>query len=234
MKLPPPEKVPAGPVDWAQACRLVPARYRPEECFERIADTPETAELLVRLADLTGAGAGDFAAMDPGKVLFGAGAGWINAAFITPRPGRFSTDRQGAFYAAREIETSVAEVKFHLEQDYRKEGVIEPMDLEYRALSVHLRGTLHDLRGCSRTRAPWAAIHAPDAYAVSQAFGASLRAAGSAGILWLSLRREGGACAAVFDPNTLRACRHDTYLTFRWNGREIHQVFERRIFALKA
>jgi hypothetical protein len=69
---------------------------------------------------------------------------------------------------------------------------------------------------------------------VSQSFAASLRAAGSAGILWLSLRREGGACAAVFDPNTLRACRHDTYLTFRWNGRDIHQVFERRILALKA
>ena len=234
MKLPAPEKVPAGPVDWAQACRLVPSRYRPEECFERIADAAEDADLLVRLADLTGAGAGDFAAMDPGRVLFGPGAGWINAAFIAPRPGRFSTRRQGAFYLAREIETSVAEVKFHLEQDYRQEGILESMDLEYRALGVHLQGTLHDLRGCNRVRAPWAAIHDPDAYAVSQAFAASLRAAGSAGILWLSLRREGGACAAVFDPNSLRACRHDTYLTFRWNGREIHQVFERRILALKA
>ena len=234
MKLPAPEKVPAGPVDWAQACRLVPSRYRPEECFERIADAAEDTDLLVRLADLTGAGAGDFAAMDPGRVLFGPGAGWINAAFIAPRPGRFSTQRQGAFYLAREIETSVAEVKFHLEQDYRQEGILESMDLEYRALGVHLQGTLHDLRGCNRARAPWDAIHDPDAYAVSQAFAAGLRAAGSAGILWLSLRREGGACAAVFDPNSLRACRHDTYLTFRWNGREIHQVFERRILALKA
>ncbi len=234
MKLPRPERVPSRPVDWAQACRLVPARYRPEACFERISDTPAEGDLLVQLADLTGAGAGDFASMDPGRILFGAGAGWINAAFIAPRPGRFSSHRQGAFYAAREIETSVAEVKFHLEQDYRKEGILESMDLEYRALGVHLHGTVHDLRGCPRARAPWAAIHDPHSYAASQAFAASLRAAGSAGVLWLSLRREGGACAAVFDPNILRACRHDTYLTFRWNGRDIHQVFERRILALKA
>jgi len=224
--------VPVCPVEWDPACRLVPARYRPAECFERIADGPGMEALQVLLADLTGPGAADFASMEPSRVLFGPGAGWINAAFIHPRPGRFSSHRQGAFYLAREIETSVAEVKFHLERDYRREAIVESMDLEYRALSVHLRGTFHDLRGCNRSRAPWAAIHAPDAYGASQAFAARLRSAGSAGILWLSLRRAGGACGAVFDPGTLRACRHDTYLTFRWNGQSVHQVYERRVFTL--
>ena len=44
-----------------------------------------------------------------------------------------------------------------------------------------------------------------------------------------SLRHPGGACAAVFDPNVVRSCRHDTYLTFRWSGRGVAQIYERRI-----
>jgi len=48
-------------------------------------------------------------------------------------------------------------------------------------------------------------------------------------VVYARLRRPGGACAAIFDPNTVRACRHDTYLTFRWNGREVAQIYEKRI-----
>ena len=224
--------IPEARVAWAHAARLVPARYRPADCFERIAPDPETQERQARLADYTAAGAGDLAAQDPARILFGPGAGWINACFLAPRPGRFSTARQGAFYAARELETSVAEVKHHLEASYRKEGIGEPQDLEYRALRVHLEGAFHDLRAKPRTRAPWAAVYDPAAYAASQALAGRLREAGSRGILWQSLRRAGGECCAVFDPGTLRACRHDTYLTFRWNGREVAQVYERRILAM--
>lgn len=56
-----------------------------------------------------------------------------------------------------------------------------------------------------------------------------LRDAGSPGLVYPSVRRLEGCCAAVYDPNVLRACRHDTYLTFRWNGTTIFQVYEKRI-----
>jgi hypothetical protein len=184
------------------------------------------------LADFTASGMGDLAAQDPSRILFGPGAGWINACYLVPRPGRFSTARQGAFYAARELATSLAEVRYHLELSYRTEGIQEAQDLEYRALRVHLAGTFHDLRSKARTRAPWSAVYDPVSYAASQALAGQLRGAGSRGILWLSLRHAGGECCAVFDPGTLRACRHDTYLTFRWNGREVAQVYERRILEL--
>jgi hypothetical protein len=51
-------------------------------------------------------------------------------------------------------------------------------------------------------------------------------------LIYPSVRRLEGCCAAIFDPNTLRACRHDTYLTFRWNGRQVAQVYEKRILPL--
>lgn len=229
-----PGRVPETAVAWPHAARLVPARYRPADCFERLDQDPGVQELQAVLADFTASGVGDLAAMDPSRVLFGPGAGWINAPFLAPRPGRFSTTRQGAFYAARELETSVAEVKYHLELSYRSEGIQEAQELEYRALRVHLDGTFHDIRGKARAKAPWAGIYDPVNYAASQSLAGRLRGAGSRGILWLSLRRSDGECCAVFDPATLRACRHDTYLTFRWNGREVTQVYERRILALKA
>lgn len=220
-------------VDWPHAARLVPARYRPPDCFERIGLDVETRNLQVTLADLTSTGFGDLAAQDPSRILFGPGAGWINAVYLVPRPGRFPTVRHGAFYAARELETSVAEVKYHLELGYRVEGVQEPQDLEYRALRVHLDGTFHDLRAKARAKAPWAAIYDPVSYAASQALADRLRGSNSHGILWCSLRHAGGECCAVFDPATLRTCRHDTYLTFRWNGWEVDQVYERRILEMK-
>ena len=140
-------------VAWSQAARLVPARYRPADCFERLAQDMATQDLQAILADCTSAGLGDLAAMDPSRILFGQGAGWINAPFLAPRAGRFSTASHGAFYAARELETSVAEVKYHLELSYRDEAVEQPQDLEYRALRVHLEGTYHDIRAKARAKA---------------------------------------------------------------------------------
>jgi len=222
-------RMPVTEVLWPAAARLVPARYRAPDCFERIAQDEETQALQAFLADYSAAGVGDLASMDPSRILFGQGAGWINAAFLVPRPGRFSTSSHGAFYVARELATSVAEVKFHLEASYREEGIEEAQDLEYRALRVHLEGSFHDLRTKARAKAPWSAFYNPLSYRDSQNLADRLRAEGSCGVLWLSLRHAGGECCAVFDPGTLRACRHDTYLTFRWNGREVSQVFERRI-----
>lgn len=223
-------------VSWPRASRLVPARYRAVECFERILD-PEAAapsELLARLSNLTAsAGPGDLDLLDPGKILFGPGAGWINSSFITPRPGRFSSFQRGAFYLADELTTSLAEVRTHIEQTYRREGVTAALELEYRALLVRMEGRFADIRAKVKARAPWSAIYAPDSWTAAQTLGNRLRDAGYPGLVYGSLRNPGGACAAVFDPNTLRACRHDTYLTFRWNGQEVFQIYEKRILAAK-
>lgn len=217
---------------WPRASRLLPARYRAADCFERILEPGDstTIVLLSRLAALTGvAGTGDLDTLDPAKVLFGAGAGWINASFLAPRPGRFSSFRQGAFSIADNLETCLSEVRHHLQKGFLREGITETMDLDYRALAVHFEGRVTDIRSRLGAGGEWAACYDPDSWTAAQALGDRLRDAGSSGVVYASLRRMGGACVAVFDPNTLRACRHDTYLAFRWNGRAITQVFEKRI-----
>ena len=236
LRLPAPARVPVPALDWEHGSRLVPARFKAADCFERILDPGEApqAEALLRLAELTAtAGAGDLRLMDPTQVLFGPGAGWVNASFTVPRPARFSTARQGAFYVAEQIGTALAEVRHHLEQGYRREGITETMDLDYRALTVRVQGNLHDLRGRSRTRPPWSGLYDPDSYAASQAFAATLRDAGSKGLAYDSVRHPDGACAAIFDPNVLRSCRHDTYLAFHWDGRDVTRVMEKRMLAFR-
>lgn len=228
VKAPPPV-----PIHWPRASRLVPARYRAAECFERIQDGLGTPGDLIRLAGLTAAaGPGDLDTLDPAKVLFGSGAGWLNPSFLTPRPGRFSTFRRGAFYLAGELGTSLAEVHHHLQRRYREEAIAGPLDLSYRALTAHLEGAFPDLRPKLKARAPWSAIYNPEAWSAGQAFADTLRDQGCQALVYASLRNPGGSCAAVFDPNVVRSCRHDTYLTFRWDGKEIAQIYEKRILAL--
>ena len=236
LRLPSPARVPLARIDWSHACRLVPARFQAADCFERILDPGEQSlgDTLSRLAELTSAAGGDLRLMDPSQVLFGAGAGWINAAFAVPRPARFSSARHGAFYVSGEIETCIAEVRFHLERDYRREGITQSMDLDYRVLALHVEGEFHDIRGKSRTRAPWSALYEPEAHSASQAFAEQLRGAASKGIAYDSVRRPEGANLAIFDPNLVRGCRHDTYLAFRWDGQFVARVMEKRIVALRA
>ena len=236
VKAPDPARLPVASVDWAHAARLVPARFQAADCFERILAPEEASqgEALLKLAELTAtSGAGDLRLMDPSQVLFGPGAGWINASFTVPRAARFSTARQGAFYVAEQIETALAEVRHHLERDYRREGITETMDLDYRALAVRVQGELQDLRGKPKTRPPRSALYDPDSYSASQPFAATLRAAGSRGLAYDSVRHPGGACAAIFDPNLLHSCRHDTYLAFRWDGKAVTRIMEKRMLAFR-
>lgn len=235
MKVPSPGRVPTTELAWPHASRLAPARFQALDCFERLLDpgAQETGEVLARLSTLTSAsGAGDLSLLDPSRVVFGTGAGWIMPSFTLPREGRFSTHRRGAFHVAGDIATAIEEVRHHVILQYRQEGITLPMDLDYRALALQIQGRLHDIRGKAMARSPWSAIYAPDSYASSQAFADALVQAGSRGLVYGSVRHPGGACAALFDPNLARVCRHDTYLAFRWDGRTVSRVVEKRILRL--
>ncbi len=124
------------------------------DCFESIVNPGRHSqgEMLARPADLTAAsGAGDLRLLDPSKVLFDAGAGWITPAFTLPRAARFSTPRYGAFYVAEEITTAVEKVRHHIQQDCRWERITGPMDLDCDALTFHDQGSFHDIRSKART-----------------------------------------------------------------------------------
>jgi hypothetical protein len=72
-----------------------------------------------------------------------------------------------------------------------------------------------------------AAVYDPSAYCAAQALGARLRAAGSLGVAYRSVRHPRGQCAGLFSPRGARACLHAAYLLYAWNGSAFTDVYEK-------
>ena len=88
---------------------------------------------------------------------------------------------------------------------------------------------LHDLRG---RRMELADVYDPSSYAASQKLGRSLREAGSNGIAFDSVRRNGGECVAVFRPRLVQNVRQGVHLRYAWDGNAISEVYEIRVVSL--
>ena len=93
------------------------------------------------------------------------------------------------------------------------------MRLELRLYLTDLDARLIDARKVPE-------YHQPDDYGPGQRLGRALRAAGRDGVLYRSVRHDGGLCAAVFRPRVLGACRQGAHYAFHWNGTDIVTIEE--------
>jgi hypothetical protein len=150
----------------------------------------------------------------------GPGTTPIMAAFthLNPEGSRFSDGSFGVYYCAHELATALAEVRHHREVFLRRtnEG---PMRLQLRLYLADLDARLVDVR----RRAD---CHRPDDYGPSQQLGAQARAAHKDGVLYHSVRREGGSCAAVLRPRVLSRCRQSRHYAFHYDGQRIVAIDE--------
>lgn len=214
-------------IGWLPAYRIVPSRFPTIDIFERIGD-PADWEALIDLEIATNPRfrdeIGDIRLVPPSERVTGPGSSAIMAAFthLNPEGSRFSDGTYGVFYSARERETAIDETVYHREI-FLTRTTFRPLDLDMRVYAVDLRGALHDLRAA---KAP--DVYAPERYDASQALGSQLRRDGSNGIAYRSVRRDGGTCAAVFQPRLLSRCRIDRHLTYRWDGTRISVIYEKR------
>ena len=76
-------------------------------------------------------------------------------------------------------------------------------------------GPFHDIRADAREYRP---LYDPESYVASQRFALDLLASGSNGIVYRSVRREGGTCLACFRPRLLASVRVAGHYEYRWNG----------------
>lgn len=225
-----PEEVPVVPVRWPSCFRIIPSRFPPIQLFERVAD-PDDLDAVMAIESLTNARlrdeVGEIRLVPPSERVTGAGAGYVMAAFthLSPPGGRFTDGTYGAYYAALELETAIEETVFHREAFLRATREA-PIELDMRVLRARLRGDLHDLRTL-RERAP--EIYDPDDYQASQALGRALRESGSDGIVYQSVRHEGGVCAAAFRPRLISRCQQTQHLAYLWDGARITTVYEKRM-----
>jgi hypothetical protein len=198
-------------------CRLVPSLYPTAGILDRVAsaeDLPFIFELESWTNDRISNELGILHRIPPEEWVVGRPmASVVMAAFCHPRPGggRFNGPDRGAWYAGTELDTAHAEVVYHRTRELMEVGVVEMRwqmrlylaDFDARFQDVRKRGALHD----------------PDSYAASQAHARELLAAGSAGVLYRSVRRPGGECVACFRPALVLHVRPDAHFEYRIEGR---------------
>ena len=220
---------PVARIAWKRSWRILPSRFPTIAFFERVAE-PQDLDAIFELEALTNPRlrdeVGDIRLVPPEDRVSGPGASVIMAAFthLNPSGSRFSDGTYGVFYAAGNLDTAIAETRYHRERFMR--ATHQPrMELDMRAYRVELMGDLHDLRG---QKAAQPLIYDPDDYAAGQELARTLRQTGSDGITYDSVRHVGGECAAVFRPRLLSNVRQGRYLCYVWDGIQIAAVYEKR------
>ena len=202
--------------------RLIPSRHLPgaDSVLVAIADDDEHLAAIFEL---------DLATNDrllaehrllPGigldELVFAVpGASIVNAAFCHAHPlgSRFNGPDRGAWYAAFELETSQAEVAFHKSVQLAEIGRFED-SVTYDDYLADFSASFHDLRNWRRAKA----CLAPDSYVASQRLAEDLLDTGSLGVVYPSVRREGGTCVACFRPALVSNVRRGKTYRFLWHG----------------
>jgi RES domain len=194
--------------------RLIPARYvdRDETVLARLSEDHDDLKALFDLEGATNDRLLGEAGLLPGisvrELVFGIPhAHIINASFTHANPlgSRFNGPARGVWYAGFLRETSVREVAYHRAKELQEIRWQEPETFAYVDFLADFRCQFHDLRGDKR----FADCLDADSYRASQRLADELLEAGSAGIVYPSVRDKGGTCIACFRPaivNNVRKC----------------------------
>lgn len=203
-------------------CRLIPSRFVDKEDSVLVPLAEDTDHLadLFELDNATNerliAEHGRAAGIGVDELVFGVpNFRIINAAFTYARPegSRFNDDERGAWYCAFDIDTALAEIVFHKTVEYYE---IDRFDdsVRYQLLLADFNSEFHDLRHAPR----YTKCLAPDSYVSSQRLAAQLLEQGSLGIIYPSVRHEGGTNLACFRPALVGNVRRDGVYELTWSG----------------
>ncbi len=212
-------------VTWRRTYRIIPARYPPIALFERVAKASDWDALLAvegltneRLRDEVG----DVRLVAPEDRVTGPGASWVMAAFThIGRPSRFSDGSYGVYYTARTRNCAIAETAYHFGRFFAATGE-SPCDLDMRVLIGGVDALLHDIR-----RARMRDVYDADDYTASQAFGTALRASGSSGLVYRSVRLPSSECVAAYRPRVVGPLpAGNAFLLYHWDGVRIDRYYD--------
>lgn len=207
-------------IRWKGASRLIPSRYPSVGLFDRIA-SPDDVDAIVELEawtnDRISTQMGILHTIGRDEWVLGQPmASVVMAAFCHPRPGgaRFSAANRGAWYAARSLDTAIAESVYHRTRELAEVGHFDTR-MQMRLYQADFGAAFHDIRS---ERAAYGACYSPDSYVASQQFAAALLAAGSNGVVYQSVRHQGGECIACFRPRLVSQVRVAAHYEFQWEG----------------
>ena len=182
------------------AHRIIPSHFPPIGLF----DTVTAAADLQAVMDLAGwtndrLVASRISRLPEADWVYGRpNSSIIMAAFLHVAPGgmRFNGPELGAWYAAASLTTAVTEVAHHLRREAVARG-LPGMTRRYRQYVSGFEGAYVDLRG---TRGQLPDVYDLASYTAGQALGEGIRASGSDGILFDSVRHAGGTNVVAYRP----------------------------------
>lgn len=214
-----PAAVPVQPLHGLPTFRLIASRHPTVGLFDAIAN-PADLDVVFAIEALTNPRLrdeiGELTLVPRDERVSGPGSTPVMAAFthLNPEGSRFSDGQYGVYYAAADLPTALAEVSHHRARFLRhtRQG---PIEIDLRLIEAPLEAALHDLRDL-RDNHP--ALYHPDDYAAPQRLGRALRATGSWGVAWHSVRYAGGLCVGLFRPRALGPTRATQHLALHWDG----------------
>jgi RES domain len=189
------------------AYRLIPSPFPPIGLFDTVATAADLSAVM-ELAGWTNDRlvAHRIARLPQSDWVYGrANSSIVMAAFlhVAPSGSRFNNGDLGAWYAAASRTTAVAEVGHHLRREAVDRG-LESIARVYRCYTCTLLGDYLDIRGGKA--AP--EVYASDSYRASQQLGETVRAKGNAkggaGIVYDSIRHQGGTNVVAHRPRNIQ------------------------------
>ncbi len=221
------EAIPVSRVEWKGAVRIIRSAFPPIDLFEDIAD-PADWPLLISAEQKTNprimATIGNLDLVPEGRRVGGNGASYLMAPFThvsSDRPSRFTEGSYGVLYVGNRFETALFETIHHHARFMARTTEAPGWTSQFREIVLSVSADLHDLRETAATDHP--ALE-PGSYAASQALAASLRSAGSDGLVYPSIRHPGGECAGLFYPDDASDPVQGRHLDCHWDGAGVDLV----------
>ena len=222
-------RVPVTPTVWRISHRLIASRYPTVGLYDAIAGGADL-EAVFAIEALTNPRIreeiGQLQLVPKAERVSGPGSTPIMAAFthLNAEGSRFSDGSYGVYYAARRLDTAIAEVSHHRAVFLARTH--EPaIDVDMRLITATVDAPLHDLREMGRRAV---ALFDPDQYRAPQALGQELRSGASWGVVFPSVRHPGGLCVGIFRPRALRNAKAGAHIALHWDGERITHWYEKR------
>lgn len=211
------------------AYRLIPSKYPTKSLFDDVADHAEF-EVLFAIQELTNPRLrnelGNLNRVPAQERPYGIrGCNYALGPFVhlCPTGSRFSNGDFGIYYAADEVQTAIAETRYHQERYFSLVIGLKFDRLSMRCLKTIFSAQLRDIRSDDYAESGW---YHPHDYTNAQAMGASLKRNGDVGLAYNSVRASGKTCYALFTPRLIGDVVQASHYEYIWDGQKIHVAFE--------
>jgi RES domain len=208
-------------IRWRSSVRIIRSIFPPIDLFEDIAD-PADWPLIISAEQKTNPRLmetiGNLDLVPEQRRVAGPGASYLMAPFThvsIDRPSRFSDGAFGVLYAGNSFEVGLFETIHHHGKFMARTNEPAGWTSQFREILLDVNAQLHDLRGDTAVQS---GLLLPDDYEASQALGSQLRATGSDGVVYPSVRYPAGECVGVFYPDCTANPIQGRHLDYHWNG----------------